>query len=109
MPDANVLSLLDAADAFSGDLRLGNDFNEAQYQALCRALTQCSEAWRELDAIPRGAVNVLVDMHLGIESCFGLHSGQELERIREALLVIDDLVRACVALRPKDDQEYPIS
>src|SRR5207302_666062 len=87
-------------EVFNVPLRLGEGFNEQHFNDLCTVLRFCAREWAQEPAIPKVAVNVLVDLFPAIESCSHLafYQGAESQHIRDAALMISDLVRECVAV-----------
>jgi uncharacterized protein (UPF0548 family) len=91
-------NLSDSAEAFSTKLRLGEGFDERQFEALCDALRACAELWATRDNIPKSAVILLVDLWPSIQACSYLYSGQEADRIMKAADSIADLTRAALSV-----------
>lgn len=98
MTDDPVNRMVQAWATFDESLRMGNGFDEAAYDALTTALRVCANEWAELDAIPRLAANVLVDVFAATEANAALYEGEAADRVTEAAYELHDLVGECVAL-----------
>lgn len=90
--------LLSAWEQFDLGLHLREGLSENAYARLCDALLTCSAAWRDLPAIPRLGVNILVDMFPATEANADLYDGDLRKRIQEIAFEIQDLIRQCVAV-----------
>ena len=94
-----VDELLVAADRFMTPLHMGEGISETALEGLRKALRDCTDAWRQLDAIPKPAVNLFVDMCDAIISDSFLYKD---EKYAQAIRYIADdlagLVRESVAL-----------
>jgi hypothetical protein len=88
--------LLVAVEEFTTPLRDGSGFDEDAFQHLCRLLEDLAHQWAQLDAIPKAAAIVLVDLWPGIQNCSYLYGGDESNRIMKAADVIADLTRNIV-------------
>ncbi|RKE22262.1 hypothetical protein [Streptomyces sp. TLI_171] len=98
--DDPTRSLLAAWQRFDGPLHLRAGFDRAAFDALADALQRCAAAWAERDAIPRAAVNVLVDVFAATEANAHCYQGAEAEQVQEAAYLLHELVAGCVELRP---------
>lgn len=87
-----------AAEKLTVPLRMRQGLDEAAYDNLRQALRGCADAWRGRDAVPKVAVNVLVDLVPAIEASSYLYSDDYRARVQQAAVEIGDLVRACVAV-----------
>jgi hypothetical protein len=96
MPDEPVAELLRATEGFLTPLRVGDGFNERSFMELCRVLEDLARQWRMLDSIPKPAVNVLIDLWPGIQSCSYLYKGEEANQIMKAADTVADLTRDIV-------------
>lgn len=73
-------------------------FDEGKYEELVDALENCAIAWRDMDQIPRRAVNVLVDIAPTMESVAGLYDEHVGQEISDAGYNLQELVWKCVAV-----------
>jgi hypothetical protein len=99
---SEVEELVSAWEAFSVPLRMKDGFDESSFAGLASALTHCAQAWRGSDAIPRLAVNVLVDIAPAMEALATAYEETMATRIRDAGFRLQELVADCVAV---DDPE----
>lgn len=91
--------LVDRAEAFVAPLRAGEGFSEDAFYDLCEVLRRSRHNWMSLDAIPRIAVNILVDLFPSILTCAELYTGEESQQIERAAYEIADLVSSAVPLK----------
>jgi hypothetical protein len=96
--ETEVDELLAAAEGFTVPLRMAQGVNELALERLRTALRGCAVAWEGRDSVPRGAVNVMVDLVPAVEASGGLYSEDYRTRVLDAAIEINDLVRECVAL-----------
>jgi hypothetical protein len=80
------------------EVRHGEGLDEAKLSSTIEALNDCRQAWRGRDEIPRAAVNVMVDMHIALESSADRYPEDERLGIINAALQIGDALRAAVAI-----------
>jgi hypothetical protein len=97
-PQPVVDELVEASLAFTLALRSRQGFSEDWYERLVRALARCAEEWRELDCIPRLAVNVLVDLQPTMLASVDLYEPDLRARIVDAADHIGDLATDAVGL-----------
>jgi hypothetical protein len=93
-----VDELVEATLAFTLALRSRQGFSEDLYERVVRALARCAEDWREIDCIPRHAVNVLVDLQPIMLATADLYEPNLRDRIVDAAIHIGDLTREAVGL-----------
>lgn len=98
---ADVDELVEASVEFGLLLRQREGLSEAAWRRLEAALQRCAEAWRDLDAIPRVAVNVMVDLFPTTEASADLYAEPERSRIMDVAYEVQDLVRHCAAVEPE--------
>ena len=93
-----VEALMTAWEAFVVPLRMREGIQDGPLADLRSALSDCAESWKGCDALPRRAVNVLVDIVPAVDGLAESY-GEPLEpRLREIAYVLQALVWDCVAL-----------
>jgi hypothetical protein len=98
MLDEPVSELIRATEEVLTPLRVGDGFNQSSFMELCRVLEDIARQWRTLDSIPKSAVNVLIDLWPGIQSCSYLYEGEEANQIMKAADTVADLTRDIVMI-----------
>jgi hypothetical protein len=93
-----VEALVAAWEDFIVPLRMKEGFDDKALANLTSALSGCAVAWNGLDAIPRLAVNVLVDISPTMETFVQSYGEPMADRLREVSYRLQELVWACVAV-----------
>ncbi|MGW0786430.1 hypothetical protein [Streptomyces sp. NPDC002913] len=95
----SLAGMADAWTAFDEALREGRGVDQNAYAALKETLRLCAQEWEALDAIPRLAANILVDIFAATEANAALYQGAMADQAMEAAYELHDLAGACVALQ----------
>lgn len=91
-------ALVAAWEEFSVPLRMKDGIDDQALANLKSALSDCADAWRGVDTIPRRAVNVLVDISPTMETFVQSYGEPTAGRLRETAYSLQELVWACVAV-----------
>ncbi len=85
----NILDDLDAAiESFTVPLRMGDGFDEENFQKLYAILRTCAETWADSDSIPKRAAVELFGLSSSIEACGYLYEGDAARRAKDAASTI---------------------
>lgn len=79
-------------------VRHGEGLDEDLFGEVLAALDACRVGWMGRDAIPRSAVNVMVDMQSALEGCAYRYEEPMRQRVIDASYAIGDDVRAAVRI-----------
>jgi hypothetical protein len=93
-----VNALTAAWEDFSVPLRMKDGVDDKSLANLRSALSDCADAWNGLDAIPRRAANVLVDISPTMETFVQSYGEPMAGKLREIAYSLQELVWACVAV-----------
>jgi hypothetical protein len=93
-----VDELVQAISEFLLPLRTHHGFDEELHGRVVRALHQCITEWKDLDCIPREAVNVLVSLEPSMLASADQYEPPLRERIVDEAIRIGELVIEAVAI-----------
>lgn len=93
-----VAHLLDATERLTVPLRNLEGIDDVALNDLRQALVECRAAWRGEGAIPRVAVNVLVDLAGAIADTESSYEPDQGKQVIQVSREIAELIRATVAL-----------
>lgn len=89
--------LFRAAEEFLVSLRIGDGFDEKKFEQLSNVLSRCKEEWSNSEYVPKLAVEILVDLFPLTEGCSYLYKEPQAQRIRDAALQLNDLIKDAVS------------
>jgi len=92
--------LMDAWGDYIVALRSNEGFKEDLYDRLVSVLRDCAPEWRDAEAIPKLAVNVLVDIVSVSQAVAESYSEPVRQRVYEASFELYDLIVECVGAAP---------
>lgn len=101
---ARLAELLDSNAKFTGDLRMGDRFDEAAYRRLCSVLESIAKDLESADAVPKTVVSVLVDLVPAIDATRSIYGGSLDGPLNRAIDELGDLARSCAMI---DDRVKP--
>jgi hypothetical protein len=90
--------LVSAALALTLSVRARDGIRQHEVDSLLQALHECKREWANQDAIPRIAVNVLVDLQPSLLASAELYDRTIREAIINTAILIGDRVRDAVAI-----------
>jgi hypothetical protein len=77
------------------ELRMGNGFDELEYNKLIKALTLCADEWESLSSLPGEIVHTLVQLYDELYNYSLMYRNEESVRIMEAAENIKILIQRC--------------
>ena len=92
--------LMDAWGDYIVALRSNEGFKEDLYDRLVSVLRDCAPEWRDAEAIPKLAVNVLVDIVSVSQAAADSYPEPVRQRIYDASFELYDLIIECVGAAP---------
>lgn len=98
---AEAERLADAFSAFAVALRSNEGFQPELYERVVAVLRDCADAWGGAEAIPRLAVNILVDIVPVTQSAAEAYPQPTRQQILDASFKLYDLIMECVAVDPR--------
>jgi hypothetical protein len=101
--NAQAEALIAMIDEFSVPLRMHDGLDEAAFEKYTAVLRDCAAAWRGRAAIPRSAVNVLVDIFPTTDAVAYSYDEDQRPRIKNAAHTLWQLARESVADDPGGD------
>jgi hypothetical protein len=91
-------SLVESARALSLSVRDRRGAPDHEVDSLLMALERCRERWTDKDCVPRGAVNVLVDLLPSMDASLARYPPHERAALLETYVRLGDAIRAAVAV-----------
>lgn len=77
------------------ELRMGNGFDEMEYDKLIKALTVCADKWESRTSIPREVVHTLVGLYDELYNYSLIYRAEVSVRIKEAAEDTKKLIQRC--------------
>ena len=94
--DDSVDRLLNAVEAFTSPLRMGDGIDESALAELKAALVSFAAAWKGDEMIPKAATAVLAELYPAMDGSAGLYDSDYAKRIGDEAVTLYDLVSACM-------------
>lgn len=96
MKDKEIIEAFEQAEInLLVELRMGNGFQEKEYERLIKALTDCADEWENRTSIPIDAVHTLVELYDELYNYSLIYGEKESVRIKEAAEDIKKLIQRC--------------
>lgn len=87
--------LLLSDNGFLISLRMGDGLKADLVDEICKVLDELANEWKNIDSIPKKAVDLFVDFYIVLVGSEGLYSEKEFDEIFDAGDKILSHIRAC--------------
>ena len=90
--DDILVRLEDAENAFYLPLRMGEGYNEENFQRLCQAIRNVNKYYAQSDMLPKKCVLLLVGLSSAIEGCKPFYDDAIKQRLLDASIILEELI-----------------
>lgn len=96
MKDKELIDALEQSEAnLLVELRMGNGFDEKEYEKVVKALTVCADEWENRSSIPVDVLHILVGLFDELYNFSLVYGGEVSARIRNAAEESKKLIQKC--------------
>ncbi|MFS0824770.1 hypothetical protein [Bacillus sp. 1P02SD] len=96
MKDKEIIDVFEQAEInLLVELRMGNGFQEKEYEKLVKALTVCADEWESRASIPGEVVHTLVGLYDELYNFSFIYGDEESVRIKKAAENTKKLIQRC--------------
>lgn len=101
----NKLDLLEKSiigrQGFLGKLRMGDGLDEEKYNVTCEIMKDLILEYKEKDVVPKKAAELFIDLYHSMISFIEWHNEEEVEKILQAAVNINELIGELLKLPSK--------
>lgn len=98
LKDKELIEALESAEInLLVDLRMGNGFNEEEYEKLVTSLTLCANEWESRTCIPRDIVYTIVELYDELYNFSLIYGGEVSVRIKKGAETTKKMIQRCTS------------